>query len=69
MALDDQGRLYVSASQAGRKGVFRLTADAKISQVVSGPGIVGLAFLPSKEMVVATGSSLYRINGSGWLDV
>ena len=69
MALDDQGRLYVSASQAGRKGVFRLTADAQISQVVSGPGIVGLAFLPSKEMVVATGSSLYRINGSGWLDV
>jgi hypothetical protein len=68
MALDHQGRLYVAASHGGRRGVFRFTADGAISQVVSGPGIVGLAFLPSREMVVATGSSLYRISGSSWMD-
>jgi hypothetical protein len=67
MAIDEEGRLYVAASQGGRKGVFRFTHDGAISQVVSGPGIVGLAFLPSREMVVATGTSLYRIGGSSWM--
>lgn len=68
MATDSQGRLYVAASRGGRRGVFRFAADGEISQVVSGPGIVGLAFLPTKEMVVATGNGLYRINSSSWID-
>lgn len=68
MAIDDRGRLYVAASHGGRKGIFRLSPNAEISQVVSGPGIVGLAFLPTKEMVVATGSGLYRINSPSWTD-
>jgi streptogramin lyase len=68
MAIDNQRRLYVAASQGGRKGIFRFTHDGVISQVVSGPGIVGLAFLPSGEMIVATGSSLYRISGSRWME-
>ena len=31
-------------------------------RIVSGPGIVGLAFLPAGELIVATNSSLYRLN-------
>ena len=66
MAFDDAGSLYVAASHGGRKGVFRFLPEKRLEQVVSGPGIVGLAFLPSREMVVATGGNLYRV-GTPWL--
>jgi hypothetical protein len=29
---------------------------------VSGPGIVGLAFAPSKDLILATQSALYRLD-------
>lgn len=66
MAFDQAGTLYVAASHGGRKGIFRFLPDRSLQQVVSGPGIVGLAFLRSREMVVATGSNLYRLDAS-WL--
>ena len=68
LAFDERGRLYAAASQGGRKGVFRIDEDGGAEQVVSGPGIVGLAFLPSGELVAATGSNLYRIPTEGWID-
>lgn len=68
MSFDDNENLYVCASHAGRKGVFRITPDHQIEQVISGPGIVGLAFLPTKEMVLATHSNLYRVDTAGWLN-
>ncbi len=67
MVFDAHGNLYVCASYGGRKGVFRITPDRQLEQVISGPGIVGLAVLPSKEMILATNSTLYRIDTSGWL--
>jgi sugar lactone lactonase YvrE len=67
MAFDEDGNLYVAASHAGRRGVFRIAADRAVQQVVSGPGIVGLSFLPSQEMILATNTSLYRVDTSGWL--
>jgi sugar lactone lactonase YvrE len=63
MAFDQAGNLYLAASYGGRKGVFLLSPGAEPERVVSGPGIVGLAFLPTKELVVATTSSLYRVSG------
>jgi hypothetical protein len=57
----------VAASHAGRKGVFRITPEQKLEQVISGPGIVGLAFLPTREMILATNSTIYRIDSAGWL--
>ena len=68
LAFDKKGRLYVAASRGGRKGVFRAYEDGSAEQVLSGPGVVGLAFLPSGEMVVATGSNLYRVPTEGWID-
>src|ERR1700729_2953093 len=44
MAFDTEGRLYVAASGAGRKGVVRIGQDRKPELFISGPGIVGLAF-------------------------
>ena len=62
MAFDDQGRLYVAASLAGRKGVVRIQPDRQAELFLSGPGIVGLAFTPSRSMIVATTNALYRVD-------
>ncbi len=62
MAFDVSGDLFVTASYRGRKGVFRITPEGNPTQVLSGPGIVGLAFLPSRELVVATTDSLFRVS-------
>ena len=67
LAFDLTGRLYVASSHAGRKGVFRFNDEGEIEQVVSGPGIVGLTFLPSGEMVLATGDSVYRLETASWI--
>ncbi len=60
IALDGSHRLHVCASYRGQRGIFRVTDDG-VEQVVSGQSIVGLAFAPDGSLVVATGSSLYRI--------
>ncbi len=60
LAFDDEGRLYVAASLAGRKGVVRINPNRQAELFVSGPGIVGLAFTPSRAMVLATTNALYR---------
>jgi streptogramin lyase len=62
MAFDDQGRLYVAASLAGRKGVVRIQPDRQAELFLSGPGIVGLAFTPSRSMIVATTNALYKVD-------
>ena len=62
MAFDDEGRLYIAASISGRKGVVRIYPDRRADLFLSGPGIVGLAFTPSRAMVVATTNALYRVD-------
>ena len=69
IAFDSRGRLHVCASFEGNRGIFR-AVDAgpnqplgTMEQIVSGHGIVGLAFAPDESMVVATGNSIYRIPG------
>jgi hypothetical protein len=62
LAFDDQGRLYVAASLAGRRGVVRISQDQKAELFLSGPGIVGLAFTPSKALAVATTNALFRVD-------
>ncbi len=62
MAFDAEDRLYVAASLGGRKGVVRFGKDRKPELFLSGPGIVGLAFTPSRSLVVATSNALYRVD-------
>lgn len=62
LAFDDQGRLYVAASLAGRRGVVRINQEEKAELFLSGPGIVGLAFTPSKALAVATTNALFRVD-------
>ena len=62
LAFDDEGRLYVAASLAGRKGVVRINGNRQAELFLSGPGIVGLAFTPSRSMILATTNALYRVD-------
>lgn len=61
MAVDAQGRLYIAASLGGRRGVVRFE-NRKPELFLSGPGIVGLAFTPSRSMMVCTNNALYRVD-------
>jgi nicotinamide-nucleotide amidase len=60
MAFDAEGRLYVAGSLGGRRGVVRFDPDRNPELFLSGPGIVGLAFTPSRSLLVTTNSSLFR---------
>jgi sugar lactone lactonase YvrE len=62
LAFDAEGRLYVAASMAGRRGVVRIGGDRKAELFLSGPNIVGLAFAPSRSMVVASSNSVFRVD-------
>jgi sugar lactone lactonase YvrE len=62
MAFDAEGRLYVAASLMGRRGVVRIDGERHAELFLSGPNIVGLAFTPSRSMVVATTNALFRVD-------
>jgi len=62
MAFDVKGNLYVAASLGGRRGVVRLGPDASPDLFLSGPAIVGLAFAPSKSLILATNNSIFRVD-------
>ena len=61
IAFDDEDRLYVAASFQGRRGIVRFSEPSKPEIFVSGPGIVGLAFAPSGDLIAATHNALYRL--------
>src|SRR5579885_1550646 len=60
LAFDVKGNLYVAASLSGRRGVVRITPGGSAELFLSGPSIVGLAFTPSKSLILATHNALYR---------
>ena len=62
LAFDAAGNLYVTASLSGKRGIVKITPDAKASLQVSGQGLVGLAFTPGKSAILATNSAVHRIS-------
>jgi hypothetical protein len=71
MAFDTDGNLYVAASLGGHRGIVRVTPEAHAELFLSGPSIVGLAFMAGGALIVATNESspsrgpegsLYRVN-------
>ncbi len=62
LAFDEEGRLYVAASLSGRRGIIRLDSAGNPEQFLSGPGIVGLAFTPSRALITATHNALFRVD-------
>jgi len=61
LAFDSEGNLYVAASLAGKRGIVRITSQAKASLEVAGHNLVGLAFAPGRSAVLATTSALHHL--------
>ena len=62
LAFDRDGNLYVAASLRGRRGVVRIRPGGEDAELlVAGMNVVGLAFGPSGEMVVATNEAVYSL--------
>ncbi len=62
LAFDASGNLYVAASYGGRRGVVRLTPDAKADLVISGLGLVGMALLPTRRAMLVTSDALFSLD-------
>ncbi len=62
LTFDAEGRLYVAASLRGKRGVVRVDQAQKPEVFLSGPSIVGLAFTPSRALILATHNALYRVD-------
>lgn len=62
MAFDADGNLYAAGSHMGKRGVVRIRPDKTVEHFLSGPGIVGLAFSPSRAMIVATTNAIHRVD-------
>ena len=60
LAFAPDGGLYVVDALAGGSGVFRFSdLDGEPELVVSGPGLIGIAFGPGGEMVVTSNETAY----------
>ena len=63
LAFDREDNIYVAASLGGRRGIIRITPDGQAELVVSGTGLVGLAFQKGPGTILATTNAIYRL---GW---
>ncbi|HEY0786010.1 MAG TPA: gluconolaconase [Acidobacteriaceae bacterium] len=61
LALDVAGNVYLAASLRGRRGIVQISPAGEATLVASGSGIVGLAFIPNGDAVVATNQALYSL--------
>ncbi|NYF81250.1 gluconolaconase [Granulicella arctica] len=61
IAFDVDDNLYVAASLHGQRGIVRITSHHEASLVVSGPNLVGLAFLEDGNATLATRDALYHV--------
>lgn len=68
VAVDISGAVYVAASTHGRRGVVRISQSGEASLAIAGSGIVGLAFVPGGNALIATGSAVYDValGVEGW---
>ncbi len=62
LAFDAEGNLYVAASLGGKRGIVKLTPDAKASLEVAGHNLVGLAFAPGRSAVLATTGAVHHLS-------
>jgi len=62
LAFDRSGNLYVAGSLSGKRGIVRITPDAKAELALSGANIVGLALLPSHRAMITTSNALFSLD-------
>jgi len=61
LAFDTNGTLFVVEALAGSSGVYRVPPEGDPELVLSGPGLVGVAFDRQGVMVVASNETAYRL--------
>lgn len=61
LAFDTHGVLHVVEALAGASAIYRVPATGARRPVVSGPGLIGVAFAPDGSMVASTSTSLFRV--------
>ena len=68
LAVDISGAVYVAASLEGRRGIVRISQSGEASMAIAGSGMVGLAFVPGGNTLVATATSVYEValGVEGW---
>jgi sugar lactone lactonase YvrE len=62
LAFDNRGTLHVVEALAGSSGVYRFRPGSPPELVLSGPGLVGIAFSREGVMVVASNETAYRLS-------
>jgi hypothetical protein len=62
LAFDIYGNLYVASSLAGKRGIVKVTPDARARLEVAGHGLVGLAFGPSRSAILATTNAVHHLS-------
>ncbi len=62
LAFDVEGNLYVAASLSGKRGIVKITPEAKASLEVSGQNLVGLCFAPGRSVVLATTGAVHHLS-------
>jgi sugar lactone lactonase YvrE len=61
LAFDLAGNAYVSASYRGTRGVVCITPAGQASVILAGSGIVGLAFVPGGNAILAANGAVYDV--------
>jgi hypothetical protein len=56
------GKLHVVDALAGSSGLYRLEPDGSFTPIVAGGTLVGVAFGPNGELVVASNETAYRFD-------
>jgi sugar lactone lactonase YvrE len=62
LAFDVAGNMYLAASLAGKRGIVKITPDAKANIEVAGQDLVGLAFAPGRSVILATTDAVHHLS-------
>jgi sugar lactone lactonase YvrE len=61
LAFDSAGELFVVEALAGASGLYHVPRSGAPELVMSGPGLIGIAFDPNGGLVVCSNSTAYRL--------
>jgi sugar lactone lactonase YvrE len=61
LAFDAHGTLHVVEALAGVSGLYRVAPGGDPELILSGPGLVGVAFSPSGDLVVTSNDTAFRL--------
>jgi sugar lactone lactonase YvrE len=62
LAFGSDGNLYLAAALHGRRGIVRVTPQGEAAIVLSGTNLVGIAFSPLGNTVLATSQAVYDVD-------